>query len=129
MTKLNRKKVREAIKRSYGIKNNIAIACDVARGTVTKFFQKEKNKDLLLQLEQQGERLLDMAENQMALKIAKGDSKMIKFILETRGRKRDYVKKQELETSGMIGIKGYQNVSPDNWDNLNGTVGPCTVPV
>lgn len=131
MTKLSRKKVRKAIEGCYGVFSTIAGKCNVSRAAITKFFKKERNKDLLDLVEQEGERIIDLAEKIIHKKIAENDRKAAEFILKTKGRKRGFVTKQEIDTNALIGIKGYANVSPDNWPDISiksGTIEPSTVP-
>jgi hypothetical protein len=116
MSKLTRTKVILAIDGCYGVLNNIARKCEVHRSAITQFLQKEENKDILPMIEAEKERLIDVAENAMAVKLAKGDFKATKFLLQTKGRHRGYVTKQEIEQTGVIGVKGYVTVSPDDWD-------------
>ncbi len=96
MAKLNIPKVKKAIESSYGVLITIANACGVSRIALYHFLNKHpKLRDLI---ESEKERILDVAEKQLFVNVAKGDQKAIKFFLSTKGKKRDYVTKQLIES-------------------------------
>ena len=96
MAKLNIPKVKKAIESSYGVLIVIANKWDVSRIALYNFLNKHpKLRDLI---ESEKERILDVAENQLFLNVAKGDQKAIKFLLSTKGKKRDYVPLQLIES-------------------------------
>ena len=102
MTKLGKKKVRAAIPGSFGIRAVIANKCNVDRGSITRFLQKERNKDLLKEIEEERDKVLDVGEKKLLEAIDRGEFPAIKFLLSTKGKSRGYVEKQEIEHSGKV---------------------------
>ena len=96
MAKLNRTKVKNAISGCYGVLATVAKACGVTRAAVVKFLKKDKNKDLMELVNEDKERILDVAENQLFKNVAVGDKKSIEFLLKTKGKGRGYVEKKEI---------------------------------
>ncbi len=99
MTKLSKKKVRAAIPGSFGIRAILATKCGVERGTMTRFLQKEKNKDLIEELEEERDKVLDVGEKKLIELVNRGEFPAIKFLLSTKGKSRGYIEKQEIEHS------------------------------
>lgn len=63
------------------------------------------------------ESLVDMTESEARKQIKQGNTAMIIFTLKTLGKSRGYVERIEQEHSGSVDlvVKGYVNVSPDEW--------------
>jgi len=94
MGKLNKKKFRKAVVDSGGIISTIAHRCEVARNTVYKFVEHHPDmKDLI---DDETERILDLAENKLFSKVSSGESWAIKYLLSTKGKKRGYIERSEL---------------------------------
>lgn len=104
MTKLSKKKVRNAIPNSFGIRAIMAAKCEVNRGSLTRFLQKEKNQDLVKEIEEERDKVLDVGEKKLIELVNNGEFPAIKFLLSTKGKKRGYVEKQEIEHFGDGGI-------------------------
>lgn len=91
----------KAIVNSGGIISTIAVRCGVTRDTIYQFLKRyPKMKDLL---EDESERILDLAENKLFSKINDGESWAIKYLLSTKGKKRGYIERSE--HSGTDGEK------------------------
>ena len=101
MTTLSKKKVRAAIPGSMGIYMIIAKKCGVVRSTITMFLKKERNQNILQEIEEEREKTLDIGEAKLVKLINEGEFPAIKFLLSTKGKKRGYVEKQELEISSF----------------------------
>jgi len=101
--KLTITKVRNAIPGTQGIINLIATKCDIHRKNLYNFL--EKHPQLREDIEHEKEQLIDIAEGHLSLKVRKGDLAACRFLLSTKGKKRGYTTKQELEvmTKGIIG--------------------------
>lgn len=97
MTKLNRKKVKEAIKDCYGLFSIVAKKCGVARSTMHDFIHKERNKDLLKLVRDEQEKILDIAEKVIFKKIGEENLKATQFYLKMKGRSRGYIERPEIE--------------------------------
>jgi len=100
MTSLTVSKFKKALEGTGGVQAVIAKACGVDRSTVTRFIQKYPKMRLLLDAE--AERIIDIAENKLHALVNDKDIRAIKFFLETKGKSRGYVSKQELEIAGNI---------------------------
>lgn len=99
MARISKKKVKDAIKDSGGVMAAVAQKCGVTRQSIWRFFHKKGNENFLEMLEQADESMTDIAENKMNIKIADGHWPAIKFRLESKGSKRGFVAKQEIEHS------------------------------
>ena len=80
--------VLEAIKDSYGVKSTIAkrLGCDWH--TADQYIKKWP--ETLQLLEDEGECILDLAENKAIERLKAADGQMIRFVLATKGKKRGY---------------------------------------
>lgn len=95
MAKLTKKMVKEAIVGSAGIVSLVAKRCNVSRQAMSKYFEKHDSfKELLIQ---EKESLLDLAECKIINLIQTGDTKVVQWFLERKGKVRDYGDKQELD--------------------------------
>ena len=94
MTKLSIQKFKKALSGSYGVQAVIATKCGVTRGAVTRFINKHPNLKPLI--EQEKERIIDVAENKLHERILNGDTRALKFFLSTKGKKRGYIPTQEI---------------------------------
>ena len=104
---LSKKKVRDAIKDSFGIMNVIAKRCGVNRITIWYFLQKEENQEFHKLIEQEKEKIIDVAENQCVFQAAKGNMDAIKILLlkHKRGRMRGYDDRIEISQFNANEIK------------------------
>ena len=100
MTKLSIKKFKLAVIGSRGIQNEIAKRCGVERSTITNYLTKRP--ELRILIEQEREKMIDIAEDELDKLIKCGSFKAIQLLLKTKGKNRGYVEKQEIEHSGGI---------------------------
>lgn len=95
--KTNRNKIRllEELKRSMGI---VSLACDKANLSRTQFYKWLKEDDDFRQkYEEIEERQIDFVESRLFQNIKNGDSTSIIFYLKTKGKKRGYQEKTEID--------------------------------
>lgn len=102
--KLTVEKVRKAIDGSQGSITEIARRCKVSRLSIYNFM--ERYPTLKEEITQEKEIVLDANEDRLQEIALLGDIKdsttlsAVKFYLSTKGKKRGYVEKQEIEHSG-----------------------------
>lgn len=101
--KITIKKFKKALEGSIGVYASIAQKLDVDRSTITKYLKK--HPELMPLVEEERERMIDLAENKLFTKINSGEWAPIQFYLKTKGKGRGYVEKQEIEHSGEIDKK------------------------
>lgn len=94
--------VLEAIKGSAGIISTVSrkLGCGWERAREA-IGQTDSTKE---EYANECEIILDMAESKLFEAVNNGDTQMIKYILSTKGRKRGYNEKLELEHSGNVTI-------------------------
>lgn len=95
--KINRRKVREAIKGSSGICQNVADRCNIAYSCLYRFLQKPENRDLHALMLEEREKIIDVAENKLYKKVQEEDWNAIKFTLQTLGAKRGFTEKAQID--------------------------------
>jgi len=97
--KINKKKFITAIEGTGGIMLSIAKNLGVTRQTVYKFIEKYPDmQELRLQEE---EKILDIAENSLFTEAKNREQWATKYLLATKGKKRGYVEKQEIDHGGQ----------------------------
>lgn len=84
---------------------NVSAACKLVKCNRSTFYEYYKN-DLQFKADADeiGEVALDFAEDYLFKNIKKGDTTAIIFYLKTKGKKRGYIEKQEIDL-GAIKIK------------------------
>jgi len=95
--RLNKKLVAKALLNSYGIISVIARRCRVGRKYIYRFLAKEENAEFKEMLEFESEGTLDLSEEQLIKSLKKREAWAIKFNLSTKGRKRGYGYKLDLD--------------------------------
>ena len=94
-TKSNKKRFLEILKDKDC---HISKACEGANiGRRTYYEWIEKDKDFKDECDSVQESLIDLAENHLLQKIKKGDITAIIFYLKTKGKKRGYDEKHQIE--------------------------------
>ncbi|MEN7982112.1 MAG: hypothetical protein ABFQ65_01550 [Nanoarchaeota archaeon] len=96
MAKLNKKKVKDAIYNSMGVKSVIAQKCGVSRSALTQFLNKSQNQELEKEILSEKERLLDIAEKGLIDAVKQGEKWAIERVLKTIGRERGYFEKYQV---------------------------------
>lgn len=111
----NQKKFLELYAKTFG---NISQTCRLAgidRGTFYAWQDDAAFQEKLTAVSPE-EQFIDFAENALTKRIEKGDTTAIIFALKTKGKKRGYVEKQEVEHSGSM-MFDILLPTPDEVDN------------
>jgi transposase-like protein len=87
----------KAIENSGGNISLIARRLGCLRSTVYKYL--DRYPDLGIQIEQEREAMLDMAENELLRQIKDGNTTAVIFYLKTQGRSRGYDERMRVEHS------------------------------
>lgn len=95
MTKITKKKFREAIKGSAGTLNVIASKLYCTRHAV--YLYLKKHPELRKEINDEWEAFKDNAGHKLNEKVVNGDWKALKFFLMTQCKDRGYYTKQEVE--------------------------------
>ena len=99
-TQHNKKALLEALQKSLGVVTNACEEVGVSRWT---FYEYCKADPEFKQAVDDVENIaLDFAESQLHKQIRDGEVSSTIFYLKTKGKKRGYVEKQEVEHSGVI---------------------------
>ena len=100
-TEHNKKKVLEALEKSFGV---VTTACKAVGVSRTQFYQWLKDDaEFKKQVDDINNIALDMAESQLHKQIINGNTSATIFYLKTKGKNRGYVERQEL--TGFEGTK------------------------
>lgn len=99
--KLSSKRVLDAITEHHGNLSAVARALGVARSTV--YAHVEKDAGAALAVEEARETILDEVEATLEQRALDGHTAELIFFLKTRGKKRGYSEKQEVELTGSAG--------------------------
>lgn len=93
-----KKALLEALEKSLGV---VTTACKKAGIGRTTFYEYYKNDpDFKLAVDELQDVALDFAESQLHKQIGEGNSTATIFYLKTKGKKRGYVERQEIEATG-----------------------------
>lgn len=90
----------EALHTAFGNISKACIACGVSR--MWYYDNIEKDEDFKKHCENIDEYIIDTVENCLLDQIKEGNSTSTIFYLKTKGKKRGYIEKQEIEHSGTI---------------------------
>jgi hypothetical protein len=94
----------EAYKKTYG---NISNACEtigISRQTFYNWQEEDAEFKAEIEAIEPNELLMDLVESKLVEKIKEGDTTVLIFVSKTKGKKRGYVEKKELDVSGGLGI-------------------------
>ena len=94
---ITKKQLIEAIKDSYGNITVIAQKINCSRVWVYELLKKFKLESAI---NDEREKIIDLAENKLIKKVNEGDPSMIGLVLKTLGKKRGYVERIETEKIG-----------------------------
>ncbi len=93
----------ECLEKTLGIVTPAAEKCGISRSSHYDWLRNDPNyRDAVESL---NEVVLDFAEQNMIKRINEGSDQLIKFLLQTRGKERGYVKRQEHDHSGNMSIE------------------------
>jgi hypothetical protein len=97
-----KKNVLEALEASFGVVTDACKAADCPRSTFYKWLSEDEEfKAAVNEIQNVS---LDFAESKLFKKIKDEDTTSIIFYLKTKGKKRGYIEKQEIEHSGKVGV-------------------------
>ena len=108
-TQVNKQKLIEALESSLGI---VTEACEKAELSRTQHYKWYKeDEDYRKAVDSIENKFIDFAETHLKNQIEKGSTQATTFFLRTRGRKRGYAEKQDIDiTSGNEPIKIHINL-------------------
>ena len=100
MTKSDTKKraMLEALEKSLGIVTTACKSADVSRDTHYRYLKEDE--EYKRKVEQVEDIALDFAESMLMQNMKAGKETSNIFFLKTKGKKRGYIEKQEIEVSG-----------------------------
>lgn len=107
-TKIDRNLKKEAFliayKKAFG---NVTVACEaigISRQKYYDWLKEEPGFKETIEAIEPDEILVDFTENALVKRINAGDTTAIIFTLKTKGKKRGYVEKSEVDMSGKIDL-------------------------
>lgn len=112
-----KKTIIEVLKRTMG---NVTKACEAAGISRVSFYNwKEADEKFSQEVESISEYLLDFTEDQLYTKIKKGNLTAIIFYLKTKGKKRGYVERMQVEDLKDPVFKMFdaRGTNPDDVEN------------
>jgi hypothetical protein len=92
----------EAMEKSLGVVTTAAKTVGIARST--HYLWMNEDEEYKKAVEDISDVALDFAESKLHKQIRDGDTTATIFYLKTKGKKRGYVEKREIEHSGKMGI-------------------------
>lgn len=125
MTKVTKKLFKKAVLGTGGIMLSISKNLNCTRQTVYDFCRKNPDMELLRQGEM--EKILDITENSLFNQAKNQEQWAVKYLLATKGKKRGYIEKQEIEHSSEKGItinlveKSVEEIKDGKSDNKSKT--------
>jgi hypothetical protein len=90
----------EALEKSLGIVTTACKQVGISRDTHYRWLKEDESYKE--QVESIGDIALDFAESKLHKQIESGDTTATIFFLKTKGKKRGYIERQELDHSGSI---------------------------
>jgi hypothetical protein len=96
-TEQHKKAMLDALEKSLGV---VTSACKtVGVGRTTHYLWMQEDKEYKAAVEELSDVAIDFAESQLHKQIKDGNSTATIFFLKTKGKKRGYVERQELDVS------------------------------
>lgn len=97
-----KKQLLEALEKSLGV---VTTACkNVGVGRTTFYQYLKDDKEFKQSVDELQDVALDFAESQLFKQIKEGNTTATIFYLKTKGKKRGYIERQEVDHSGNISI-------------------------
>ena len=90
----------QALEKSLGVVTTACKQVDISRDTHYRWMSDDE--DYKAEVESLSDVALDFAESQLFKKIKDGDTTAMIFFLKTKGKKRGYVEKTQIEHSGEM---------------------------
>jgi isopentenyldiphosphate isomerase len=97
---IKKKAMIEALIKSLGVVTTACKDVDIARQTHYRWLQEDE--DYKKEVDAIGDMTIDFAESKLHEQINKGDTTSIIFFLKTKGKKRGYIERQEIEHTGIV---------------------------
>jgi hypothetical protein len=94
---INKKAMLDALEKSLGVVTSACKSVDIARETHYRWLREDA--DYKAAVDELSDVALDFAESQLHKQIKDGNSTATIFFLKTKGKKRGYVERQELDVS------------------------------
>jgi hypothetical protein len=94
----------EAYKKTYGNISNACETIDISRQTFYNWQEEDAEFKAEIEAIEPDELLMDLVDSKLVEKIKEGDTTVLIFVSKTKGKKRGYVEKKELDVSGGLGI-------------------------
>jgi len=100
-----KKELLSALKKNLGIVSSACDALGVSRTTYYKYYNEDE--DFKKQVNDIGEATIDFAESSLFELIRSGNTAATIFFLKTKGKRRGYIERQEVEhnTNNITGIR------------------------
>jgi len=95
-----KKKLLEALEKSLGVVTTACKSVDCNRASYYRYY--EDDEEFKKAVDELSNVALDFAESKLHGQIAKGDTTATIFFLKTKGKKRGYVEKHEIDTNMSI---------------------------
>jgi hypothetical protein len=96
-TEQHKKAMLDALEKSLGV---VTSACKtVGVGRTTHYLWMQEDKEYKAAVEELSDVAIDFAESQLHKQIKEGNSTATIFFLKTKGKKRGYVERQEVDVS------------------------------
>jgi hypothetical protein len=96
-TEQHKKAMLDALEKSLGVVTSAAKTVGVGR--TTHYLWMQEDKEYKAAVEELSDVAIDFAESQLHKQIKDGNSTATIFFLKTKGKKRGYVERQELDVS------------------------------
>jgi hypothetical protein len=97
-TDITKKAMIEALEKSLGIVTSACKSVDISRETHYRWLREDA--DYKAAVDSIGELTIDFVESQLHKQIKEGNSTATIFFLKTKGKKRGYVERQEIDAVG-----------------------------
>lgn len=116
-TDIKKRAMIDALEKSLGVVTTACRIVDIARQTHYEWYREdEAYKEAVDDI---ADIALDFAESQLHKQIKDGEVSSTIFYLKTKGKKRGYIEKNEIDLTGQIGItwNEQKNYEPDQETN------------
>jgi len=95
---INKKAMLDALEKSLGVVTSACKSVDIARETHYRWMREDA--DYKAAVDSIADVAIDFAESQLHKQIKEGNSTATIFFLKTKGKKRGYVERQEIDAVG-----------------------------
>lgn len=102
-TDIHKKAMIEALEKSLGIVTTACKTVGIARQTHYEWYREDA--DYKAAVDSIADIALDFAESKLHKSIENGSDTAVIFYLKTKGKKRGYVERQEIDMAGKVGLQ------------------------